>query len=114
LCLDSIFCQTWYVFLANKPPEYHEVGYPSGYGGAPPSVSHAEAGYAGYSPHAISPQVIIQAPQPLSNPPNSYLVFSILNTMYCCLILGVVAITKSVQSRASARYGKLLEYSLIS
>ncbi|KAF6024768.1 hypothetical protein EB796_016928 [Bugula neritina] len=100
---------------ANELLQYHEViGYPSGYGGAPPSVSHAGAGYAGYSPHAMPPQVIIQAPQPLSDPPNSYLGFSIFNTLCCCFILGVVAIINSVQSRASARYGKLLEHSLIS
>jgi len=43
--------RSWYLFpyfvclLANELPGYHGEGYPSGYGGAPPSVSHAEAGY---------------------------------------------------------------------
>ncbi|KAF6024771.1 hypothetical protein EB796_016931 [Bugula neritina] len=92
--------------LANELPGYHGEGYPSGYSGAPPSVSHAEAGYAGYSPHAMPPQVIIQAPQQLSNPPNSYLGFSIFNTVCCCFCLGVVAIIKSVQSRSSSRVGE--------
>ncbi|KAF6037109.1 hypothetical protein EB796_004583 [Bugula neritina] len=76
---------------ANELPGYHGEGYPSGYGGAPPSVSHAEAGYAGYSLHAVAHQSIVQAPQPLSNPHSSYLAWSILNTVCFFLCLGVVA-----------------------
>jgi hypothetical protein len=35
--------------------------------------------------------------QPAAQPPNNYLVWSILSTVLCCLPLGVVAIVKSSQ-----------------
>lgn len=39
--------------------------------------------------------------------PKSYLIFSILNTVFCCFFVGIGAIIYSVKSREAKKYGDL-------
>ncbi|XP_022111498.1 proline-rich transmembrane protein 1-like [Acanthaster planci] len=50
-------------------------------------------------------QYIIQTPQPLTNPPDDYLIQAILVTVFCFWPTGIIAIIKSLDSRRAAQMG---------
>lgn len=65
---------------AGPPPVPPPPSAPGGYG-APPGYGAPAPGYGG----------------PMSQPPQNYLVWSILTTLFCCLPLGVVSIVFAAQ-----------------
>ena len=59
----------------------------------------------GHTAYPMPTQVVHVQPQ-MANPPNDYLILSILNTIFCCFWIGLVAIYKSVKVRDYIRDGK--------
>ncbi|XP_074645484.1 proline-rich transmembrane protein 1-like [Tubulanus polymorphus] len=83
-----------------QSPGQSQTGY---YYAAPGQPAPALAGPGGVIYQ--QPTVIMVAPQPMANPPDDYLVYSIVVTILCCWPVGIFAIIKSVNCRDAARRG---------
>lgn len=87
-------------FLSQAP-----AGQPGGYTNYPNQSSPADTPYS--TPHNGSYSGPAYVNDPVATPPNNYLVWSILATIFCCLPLGIVAIVRGSQVNSLFQAGDI-------
>ena len=105
---------TGYPNQAPPPPQYTPSAQPAPQYGYPPNqpgYAHFQPGYPpaqGYSQHSQA-VVVVQSAPGNREPINYYMIWSILNCIFCCWILGIAAIVMSLQAKSQHKAGEYCE-----